>query len=148
MTPKRGRGKSLASYIDSDVPYSSRAGMPRADGFARDVHSGTDVCRKLYAPQLLKHLLGLARASVKVKWALRYVYFAASGPQAAAHDEELVRFAERLSGDAGTSGRSHTRRSWQRWQATGPLTTTISTTCATNTGASGHFPRAVCWRGS
>lgn len=99
MTPKPGPVKNLAPYLDGAESYWSRACMAAADRIARSVHQGTDVYHHLDVPQLLKHSLGLARASDGGKWVLRYIYFGASGPESVAHAEELTRFAERLSGD-------------------------------------------------
>ena len=98
-TPKLGPVKSLAPYIDGDNSYWTHAGMPAADRIARAVHQGTDVYHHLDVPQLLKHSLGLARASASGKWVLRYTYFDASGPESLAHAKELARFTEHLSGE-------------------------------------------------
>jgi hypothetical protein len=108
MTPKLALGKSLAPYIDGAESYWSRVGMAAAHSIALDVHRGTAKYRYLDVPQLLKHCLGLARASGPGRWLLRYVYFGATGGDIPTeHAKEIARFAERVQPDVDFSAVSY-----------------------------------------
>jgi len=99
MAPKRGFAASLAPYIAGESSYWSRAGLPEADRLARAVHAGSEEYRYLDVPQLLKHALGLEREAGSQQWALRYVYFAASGDPSRDHDAEIERFTTAVGGE-------------------------------------------------
>lgn len=108
MSPKVALGKSLAPYIAGAESYWSRAGMAAAHAIACDVHHGTETYRYLDVPQLLKHCLGLARASGHGRWLLRYVYFGANGGDIPArHAKEIARFTERVQPDVDFSAVSY-----------------------------------------
>lgn len=108
MTPKPGMPASLAPYLrDHESPWT-RAGLPAADRLARAVHDGHEWFRLLNVPQLLKHALGLARASAP-GWTLRYLYFDGTGPTAAEHAREIDRFAGAVGRDLGFAALSYQR---------------------------------------
>ena len=83
------------------------AGLPRCQQLAADIAAGSESFRKLDAPQLLKHALGLAQ-NAPGRFSLLYLYFddANDSASAARHRAEIGRFAERI--DTGISFRAMT----------------------------------------
>lgn len=93
MTPNAGRATSLRPYLSGTSSYWSRAGMPVAHQLASDIAAGVEVFHHLDVPQLLKHALGLARATGDAgAWQLRYVYLDVPCPVKDDHARELARF--------------------------------------------------------
>jgi hypothetical protein len=92
MTPKKSMAASLAPYVDKDeASYWSRAGLPASHRLVLAMRAGKEKFRHLDVPQLLKHALGLHRAS-EPGWYLGYLYFDAPGKAQEAHAEEIARF--------------------------------------------------------
>ena len=85
------------------------AGLPRCQQLADGLRSGSERFKHLHAAQLLKHALGLARATRSGDAAgarrevpaseLRYLYYEWPSGPAAAHRGELERFAERVGAE-------------------------------------------------
>jgi hypothetical protein len=93
MAPKRDRAASLAPYVDDDASYWSRAGLHASDRLVRAMVAGEQEFQYLDVPQLLKHALGLQRAS-NPGWCLRYVYFDAPIPARDTQRAEISRFEQ------------------------------------------------------
>lgn len=106
MTPKTGMPASLAPYFRDDESPWARAGLPAADRLARAVHDGHSQFQHLDVPQLLKHALGLGRASPP-GWTLRYLYFDGVGPTAAEHAREIDCFASAVGAELGFAAMSY-----------------------------------------
>ena len=74
------------------------AGLPECQALAEDLRAGRERFRHLHAAQLLKHALGLARATRGAR-ALRYLYYECPRGPAIAHRAELERFAARVGAE-------------------------------------------------
>jgi len=74
------------------------AGLSRCQQLADDLSDGREQFKHLHAAQLLKHALGLAR-SIRTEHELRYLYYEWPSGPAAAHRDELERFAERVGAE-------------------------------------------------
>ena len=103
ITPKRGMASSLDPYVDGDASYWSRAGLPGCHKLIGRVRSGHETYIHLDVPQLLKHALGLARASRGGSF-LRYLYLDAPGMETAVHRAELGRFEAAVGHELGFPG--------------------------------------------
>ena len=76
-------------------------GFPACQALAEDIRDGVTHYNWLYAPQLLKHALGLANFE-KRPWALYYLWYAVPGPESAKHAAEAEDFARRATADGIT----------------------------------------------
>ena len=106
MSVTAGMPARLAPYLGERDSFWSRAGLPAADRLARAVHEDCEAFRYLDVPQLLKHALGLARASAP-GWALRYLYTEGSGATAEEHAREAVRFADAVAAELAFAAMSY-----------------------------------------
>jgi hypothetical protein len=95
--------QSVAPYLTEARDHWARAGLPQADRLARAIRSGAESYQYLHVPQLLKHGLGLALEAKAsgAPWVLRYVYYAAAGPVADEHAEEIARFTAAVGEEFG-----------------------------------------------
>jgi hypothetical protein len=100
------------------------AGLPRCQALAEDLRAGRERFKHLHAAQLLKHVLGLARATNGAQGVndgraprvarpphaaheLRYLYYEWPRGPAAAHRAELERFAARVGAEARFSSSTY-----------------------------------------
>lgn len=92
-----------ASYFSpaADGSLWKKRHLSSCHAMAESLRGGTNVFRYLDAPQLLKHVLGLARAADAVArpFHLLYLYWDASGDEGDTHREEIVAFAGAVSGE-------------------------------------------------
>lgn len=106
ITPKTGMTTSLAPYISDEGSRWSQARLAAAARLARAVHDGEEKYFHLDVPQLLKHALGLAKAST-TGWALHYLYFDGQGEVAERHAEEIERFTLAVGAELTFAARSY-----------------------------------------
>jgi len=100
------------------------AGLPRCQQLAEDLRDGRERFKHLHAAQLLKHALGLARAThagglaadaggaadaagARTVHELRYLYCEWPGGPAGAHRSEIERFAERVGAEVRFSASTY-----------------------------------------
>jgi hypothetical protein len=100
MTPRGGMAESLAAYCGEDTSSWSEAGLPQCHELVGRVNSAPTSFRWLDVPQLLKHALGLRRASAPGA-ALRYLYVDVPGAIADAHRQEVVQFSAAVGDEIG-----------------------------------------------
>jgi restriction endonuclease-like protein len=88
-------------YFSGGRAIWEAAGLPRCQRLAEDLRAGRERFKHLHVAQLLKHALGLERASHDlehvagdVERELRYLYYEWPRGPAEAHRAELARFAE------------------------------------------------------
>jgi hypothetical protein len=89
-------------YFPQQCRLWERRGLRAAQLLAEDIHARVKHFRYLDAPQLLKHMLGLA--STERQFDLYYLYFAVVGPEAAVHRAEIQEFKESVAGDPLSCG--------------------------------------------
>jgi hypothetical protein len=87
-----------AKYFPADSALWSQVGLPNAQCLAAALYRQEHVFRYLDAPQLLKHMLGLATAA-RGKSSLCYVFFDSSGRESSIHRQEIEAFANRIGSD-------------------------------------------------
>lgn len=99
MTPVNpARPAFRPSYFpDGEGLWQSR-GLPACQALAEEIHGGTTAFRHLDAPQLLKHVLGLA-AAFEAGFALWYVYYDTPGGEGERHRAEVNCFTERVGAE-------------------------------------------------
>jgi hypothetical protein len=97
---RRPRNKSAfkEKYFPPGAAVWADAGLPRCQAVAADIQHGRERFKLLYAAQLLKHALGLARSGT-VDYRLIYLYYDWPGREAEAHRAELDRFAALLGSE-------------------------------------------------
>jgi hypothetical protein len=107
-------------YFAGGSAIWSEAGLPRCQQLAEDLRAGRERFKHLHAAQLLKHALGLARASgdsvarsaagevaaleagsvaQSARYELRYLYYEWPSGPAATHRAELKHFGERVGNE-------------------------------------------------
>ncbi len=86
-----------AKYFESAGGLWGRLGYQDCQILAEKLHSGDRVFRWLYAEQLLKHILGLARS--KDPWRLLYLWYEVQGPETIEHALEADEFARVIRAD-------------------------------------------------
>jgi hypothetical protein len=86
-----------AKYFSEDARRWQAAGLPGAQRLAEGIRDGKVCFEYLDAPQLLKHLLGVAQQSKA--WELLYLWFDPKADTAKEHESEIADFAERLGED-------------------------------------------------
>jgi hypothetical protein len=91
MRPSKKQPTSIAPYVRNERTLWHDAALNGAANLARAIRDGTETFKHLDVAQLLKHALGLGRAA-RQGWALRYVWFDASGEAGDTHRSELDRF--------------------------------------------------------
>lgn len=92
MSPKTAMAASLAPYRDvAGSSYWSRAELLAAHALVEAMVAGRQIFSYLDVPQLLKHSLGLVRASAPGS-ELRYLYFDAPGAEHDTHLREIDLF--------------------------------------------------------
>lgn len=89
---------SIAPYVRNERTLWDEAALTGAVNLARAIRDGTESFKHLDVAQLLKHALGLRRAARR-GWALRYVWFDASGEAGDTHRSELDRFRALVGGE-------------------------------------------------
>jgi hypothetical protein len=89
------KGDLKPKYFAAATPLWADAGLPACQALAQDIRDGRERFLHFNAAQLLKHALGLKRA-LGSKFELRYLYYDSHGSHAAAHRQEIERFALRL----------------------------------------------------
>jgi hypothetical protein len=93
MTPKRKRPAFKDKYFPRNGLWKAK-GLPECQMLAERIQKGAMSFRFLDAPQLLKHMLGLATAGQP--WRLLYLYFDCDGPIAEQHRGEIKEFGVAL----------------------------------------------------
>lgn len=85
-------------YFEGEPPgLWQRAGFPCAQALAESLQSKGQSFKWLHPEQLLKHILGLARAGSK--WRLVYLWYDVPGPVGEEHAAEVERFAQAVRED-------------------------------------------------
>lgn len=84
-------------YFEASPGLWEGAGYPRCQALAQALYSGEPAFKWLYAEQLLKHILGLARSGDA--WRLLYIWYEVPGPAGAEHAAEVVQFARVVTED-------------------------------------------------
>jgi len=82
-------------YFAGGIRVWDAAGLPRCQALAEDLQQGRERLKHLNAPQLLKHVLGLAVNGLRTS-ALVYLYYDRPGKEATTHRAELDRVIARL----------------------------------------------------
>lgn len=108
MTPKSGMSASLAPYVQTDSSFWLRADLPKSDRLVRELQL-PDQKRFSYldVPQLLKHALGLRRASNGGAWHLRYLYLDYPCAAHDAHEKEIVNFSSAVGSELNFQAQSY-----------------------------------------
>lgn len=101
----RGHGGVQVTYLkDSNI----WGGLPNLRRLAETISPDDSTYNRLHAAQLIKHILGLVRASGgKDRFRLLYLWFDALGKPGAEHRDEIERFSE-IAGQDGVILRSMT----------------------------------------
>lgn len=86
-----------AKYFPSEPGLWRAKSYPRCQELAQALYSGEQVYKRLYAEQLLKHILGLACSGTP--WSLLYLWYEVPGDATARHAEEAEHFANIVSSD-------------------------------------------------
>jgi hypothetical protein len=84
-------------YFEASPGLWEDAGYPRCQALAQALYSGECTFRWLYAEQLLKHILGLARWGDA--WRLLYLWYQVPGPAGPEHAAEADQFARVVTED-------------------------------------------------
>lgn len=84
-------------YFPNDRRLWAESGLAGAQQLAQRIHAREKHFRYLDAPQLLKHVLGLA--STGMAFELVYLYYHIDGKEAAFHSAEIQEFAQAVKGD-------------------------------------------------
>ena len=82
-------------YFAQGLRVWDAAGLPRCQALAEDLQQNRERLKHLNAPQLLKHVLGLAVNGLRTS-ALVYLYYDRPGKEATTHRAELDRVIARL----------------------------------------------------
>ena len=85
-----------AKYFENGGMWR-QAGLRECQALADELRDNPAVFEFLDAPQLLKHILGLAAAG---SWRLCCLWYQPAGFMGEQHEIELIRFTERIGGDA------------------------------------------------
>lgn len=88
-----------AYFADADGLWD-RLGLPAAQTLANAIRTGAAGFVYLDAPQLLKHMLGLA-THLGTGCSLVYVYLDQTGPESALHRAEVARFTDHIGPTLG-----------------------------------------------
>ena len=100
------RGELKPKYFPPGRELWSEAGLTQCQALARELRAGRERFKHLHAAQLLKHALGLARTAGG-DFELRYLYYEWPCGPAAAHRDELERFARRVGAEARFSASTY-----------------------------------------
>lgn len=99
LTPKSPRKEAFKpKYFAEGQTLWSDVGLDGAQTLVDDLRSGREQFRYLDAPQLLKHMLGLA-SSHRSMASLCYLFYEWPGRESPLHLSELGRFAKRIGSD-------------------------------------------------
>lgn len=86
-------------YIVSGPGRWGALGLRRCEVLARKLAKSAKLFQHLDAPQLLKHILGLATQRIETHWTLLYLWFATPLDDSNAHDGEIKTFSECIARD-------------------------------------------------
>lgn len=78
-------------YFCESVGLWENKGLPKTQSLAEAVNAQEEFFKYLDAPQLLKHVLGMAN-QVGEKFSLYYIYYDWKGPESDVHRQEIDRF--------------------------------------------------------
>jgi hypothetical protein len=106
MRPSNKQPTSIAPYVRNDRTLWDDAALTGAANLARAIRDGTETFKHLDVAQLLKHVLGLSRAARR-GWALRYVWFDASGEAGNTHRTELDQFRALVGDELNFQAKSY-----------------------------------------
>jgi hypothetical protein len=95
--PKPKRHPFRAAYFPEKHGLWADRGLRACQVLAKGIQGGSVSYQHLDAPQLLKHVLGLALAGEH--WRLLYLWYDAGGEAGAAHAAEVADFLGRAAGD-------------------------------------------------
>jgi hypothetical protein len=84
-------------YFNTSSGFWDTAGFPLCQGLSQALYSGKRTFKWLYAEQLLKHVLGLARSGTG--WRLLYLWYEVPGPTGIQHAMEIDQFTQVLTED-------------------------------------------------
>jgi len=97
LTPRPcGKRAFKDKYFPQGEKVWEAAGLPRCQALAEDLQEGRERMKRVNAPQLLKHALGLVRSGLGTS-ALVYLYYDRPGRESAAHGAELERVLARVA---------------------------------------------------
>lgn len=85
-------------YFERQPGLWAQHGFHACQALAEDIRDGATHYNWLYAQQLLKHVLGLAKSEPR-PWALYYLWYVAPGSESAEHAAEAEDFARRATTD-------------------------------------------------
>jgi hypothetical protein len=91
-------GAFSKSYFPDSGELWGKHGLPRCEELARRIHSNEEKFYHLYAPQLLKHILGIVNKFAK-NFTLLYLWYDYPSTEAQDHGDEVKRFMQRLNGE-------------------------------------------------
>jgi hypothetical protein len=99
LTPISPRtGAFRQAYFPTGGGLWNAQGLAACQSLACDLYQGTERFRYLHAPQLLKHVLGLATQAPR-RFSLTYLYYDVSGAKSALHVAEIERFRTRVGAE-------------------------------------------------
>jgi len=97
LTPRpRGKRAFKDKYFPPGAKVWQAAGLPHCQALAEDLQEGRERLKRVNAPQLLKHALGLARNGPSTS-TLVYLYYDRPGRESATHGAELERVLARVA---------------------------------------------------
>ena len=97
LTPRpRGKRPFKDKYFPPGARVWEAAGLPRCQDLAEDLQEGRERLKRVNAPQLLKHALGLSRNGLRTS-TLVYLYYDRPGRESETHAAELERVLTRVA---------------------------------------------------
>ena len=93
-------------YFPENVELWTQRGLPKAQSLASDINAGRVSFTFLDAPQLLKHVLGIAGWS-EAPVSLMYLYYDGDEPASSQHAAEIQKFAELIDAKIGFQARTY-----------------------------------------
>jgi len=95
--PHSTEGTFTKSYFPNSGELWGKLGLTRCENLARRINASQEQFPRLNAPQLLKHILGIANTFQK-DFTLLYLWYDYPSSEAAEHRAEVETFTQRLNG--------------------------------------------------
>ena len=107
LTPKaKNKEPFKAKYFSEDTGLWESKGLQQSQMLAEAMQTGEEFFRHLDAPQLLKHVLGMANQLGK-QFSLYYIYYDCRGPESDVHRQEVKRFDDLVGDEVRFKARSY-----------------------------------------
>jgi hypothetical protein len=107
LTPKsRSKGPFKSKYFQGSIGLWESKGLSKTQKLAEAINCREEVFRYLDAPQLLKHVLGMA-TRLGSQFSLYYIYFDQQGPESDVHRREIERFDSLVGEEVRFKARSY-----------------------------------------